>query len=82
MGFSENKLHGFERLQDHPAPRRRLITRAPALTICQIHLLLTNVLLKPIFDAQETLRIVRYSQWRGMPPSYQTEKLNSDSLRL
>ena len=38
---------------------------APALTIYQIRLLLTSVLPKPVFDAQEALRIVRYYQRRN-----------------
>jgi len=38
---------------------------APALTIYQVRLLLTSVLPKPIFDAQEALRIVRYYQRRN-----------------
>ena len=38
---------------------------APALTIYQIRLLLTSVLPKPVFDAHEALRIVRYYQRRN-----------------
>ena len=39
--------------------------RAPALTLCQVRLLLISVLPKPVFDAAAALERVRYYQRRN-----------------
>jgi len=45
--------------------RVRWHSRAPALTLCQVRLLLLSVLPKPVFDAAEALERVRYYQRRN-----------------
>ncbi len=45
--------------------RQQLQEKAPALTLCQVRLLITSVILKPIVDAARALMLVVYYQHRN-----------------
>ena len=45
--------------------RVHLKTRAPALTLYQVRLLLVSVLPQPVFDATAALELIRYYQKRN-----------------
>lgn len=45
--------------------RQLLCAKAPALTLCQVRLLIISVIPRPCFDAARALRVVRYYQQRN-----------------